>query len=128
MAQTVWTPKNPETSTTWTKKETDEQVFGLVIGSTGTDDLVTGLINSYNVQALLVDNEYMTFGTDSDFSMGYSSLTDNLHINLPASEEGGFTITRDGSFVFPSKNLSNNTVSEGGMYYYNNNLYLGIGA
>ena len=24
--------------------------------------------------------------------------------------------------------LSNNTVSEGGMYYYNNNLYLGIGA
>ena len=129
MSQTVWKSKTAEESTTWTRKSTVEQtVGGLTIGSTGTTtSLVTGLINQYNVQALLIDNEYMYFGADADFSMGYSTITDNLHINLPASETGNFTITRKGAFVFPDKDLSSETSSEGGVDYYDNQLYLGIG-
>jgi hypothetical protein len=126
-----WTPKGVTSdgvSNKWTNRELETQESSVTIGSFGATQLVTQQINDYNVKAHLLDNEYMRFGRDADFQLGYSSLATNLHLKLPQEVGGQFEFTRDGAFVLPSKDLSSAAANEGGMYYYNNNLYLGIGA
>ena len=130
MANTTWTPKGVTStgvSNKWTNRETEAQESSITIGSYGSSQLVTEFIHEYNVKAHLLDNEYMRFGRNSDFQLGLNRSTSNLHLKLPETVGGQFEFTQEGVFAFPSKDLSSSTVKEGGMYYYNNNLYLGIG-
>jgi hypothetical protein len=128
---TVWKPKSSTatgTTTIWQKKDEVTQQSTVVIGSEGSQtSLVTGLINQLNVSAHLIDNEYMHFGKDKDFSIGFDSINNRLSINLPNATNEAFHITNGGAFQFPNSDLSTSTALEGGVYYYDNNLYLGIG-
>jgi hypothetical protein len=131
MPNTKWTPKgatNVGVSNKWTNRETENVESSITLGSYGATQLVTQLINDYNVQAHLLDNEYMKFGRSADFQLGYNYTSTNLHLKLPENVGGQFEFTNEGAFVFPSKNLSGTAAYEGGLYYYDNNLYLGIGA
>ena len=129
-SNTTWTPRgatNTGVSNEWTNRETETQESSITLGSYGASSLVTQFINEYNVQAHLLDNEYMKFGRNSNFQLGYSRVTTNLHLKLPEHVGGQFEFTQEGVFAFPSKDLSSSTAKEGGLYYYDNNLYLGIG-